>query len=62
LGQFGFTDQDTGVDPFPNPQDEAYKKAGATIADSTAALGQDIIMKIRPPTTQEVAQMKENVK
>jgi len=42
--------------------DEEYKAAGAKIADHRTALGQDVVLKIRPPTLQEVDSMKEHAK
>jgi NAD/NADP transhydrogenase alpha subunit len=43
-------------------QDEEYEAAGAKIVDHRTALGQDIVLKIRPPTLQEVDSMKEHAK
>lgn len=42
--------------------DEAYKAAGARIASGKETLGQDVILKIRPPTMNEVAAMKQGVR
>eukprot|EP00798_Chlamydomonas_sp_ICE-L_P011250 gene11250-18875_t len=41
--------------------DSAYTAAGATIVASNEALGSDIILKVRPPSMDEVAAMKEGV-
>jgi len=43
--------------------DEAFSEAGCTIVDSAAAIWQraDIAMKVRPPTTAEVDQMREGL-
>lgn len=38
--------------------DEAYVAAGAEIADHATALGQDIVLKVRPPSMQEVDSIK----
>jgi len=40
--------------------DAAFEKAGATLSDDTAACGAaDIVLKLHPPTLEEVAQAKE---
>jgi hypothetical protein len=33
-------------------QDSAYEAAGARMVDSSGALGADVVLKIRPPTSQ----------
>ena len=38
--------------------DEAYIAAGATIVDSTQALGSDIVFKVHKPAPAEIRQMK----
>jgi NAD(P) transhydrogenase subunit alpha len=38
--------------------DEAYAAAGASIVDAAAALGADMVLKVRAPTTDELARMK----
>jgi alanine dehydrogenase len=43
-------------------QDEDYVKAGAKIADTKAAFHQDIVLKIRPPTMNEVDLLKDEAK
>lgn len=41
-------------------QDEEYIKAGATIGSTTDAFGQDIVLKVRPPSLdKEVGLFKE---
>lgn len=42
--------------------DAAYVAAGAKIADRKTVFGQDLLLKIRPPTLDEVSMMKEEVK
>ena len=39
--------------------DAAYEAAGARVADATAALGADLVVKVQPPNDGEVAAMKE---
>lgn len=39
--------------------DDAYKAAGATIVDAKAALAQDVVLKVRPPSDAEVPLFKE---
>jgi NAD(P) transhydrogenase subunit alpha len=39
--------------------DDAFKDAGATIADKSAAFGADLVLKVAPPTEDEVALFKE---
>lgn len=38
--------------------DEAYVAAGATLVDARAALGADMVLKVRSPSADELAQMK----
>jgi len=56
---FGVT-VETGAGAAANFDDDAYEAAGASIAASAAALyaAADMIFKVRPPTPDEVAQMK----
>ncbi|MCM2342471.1 Re/Si-specific NAD(P)(+) transhydrogenase subunit alpha [Rhodoferax sp.] len=44
-----------------NCSDDTYRAAGATVAESAAALwsGSDIVFKVRPPSADEVALMRE---
>jgi NAD/NADP transhydrogenase alpha subunit len=42
--------------------DETYVAAGADIVDTKAAFGADVVLKVRPPTTAEVAQMKKGAR
>lgn len=39
--------------------DDAYADAGATLSDATAALGCDLVVKVRKPSAQEVASMAD---
>lgn len=39
--------------------DEAYRKAGATIADRSAAFGADLVVKVQKPSTDEVGLLRE---
>ena len=39
--------------------DEAYRKAGATIADRAAAFGADLVVKVQKPSTEEVGLLRE---
>jgi NAD(P) transhydrogenase subunit alpha len=50
----------SGAGAAANCDDDAYRAAGATIADSAAALwgGSDMVFKVRPPTLDEVALMR----
>lgn len=43
-------------------QDNDYKEAGAKIVDHGTALQQDIVLKVRPPSMEEVDQLKERAK
>lgn len=38
--------------------DEAYEQAGAQLVDAQQALGADLVLKVRAPTTNELTQMK----
>ncbi len=39
--------------------DEAYRKAGATVADRNAAFGADLVVKVQKPSTDEIALLRE---
>ena len=39
--------------------DEAFAEAGATIVDTATAWGSDIVLKINPPTDDEIAMLKD---
>ena len=39
--------------------DEMYRDAGAEIVDRSGAMGADLVLKVRPPTLDEVQGMKE---
>ncbi|HSA56996.1 MAG TPA: Re/Si-specific NAD(P)(+) transhydrogenase subunit alpha [Gemmatimonadaceae bacterium] len=39
--------------------DDAYERAGATMADTAAVLGADVVLKVQRPTPAEVARMKD---
>ena len=39
--------------------DEAYKAAGATIADRAAVLGADVVLQVQAPTSADIAQYRE---
>jgi NAD(P) transhydrogenase subunit alpha len=51
---------ESGAGDAANFDDESYRAAGATIADSAASLysGSDIVFKVRAPTPDEIALMK----
>ena len=38
--------------------DASYEQAGATIVDRAAALGADVVIRVRPPTKDDIAAMK----
>ncbi|MEP7154386.1 MAG: Re/Si-specific NAD(P)(+) transhydrogenase subunit alpha [Betaproteobacteria bacterium] len=62
LIKLGFAVQvETGAGDAANVSDDDYRKAGAGVADSAAALWatSDIVFKVRAPSADEVAQMKE---
>jgi len=62
LIKLGFTVQvEAGAGEAANVSDDDYRKAGAGIVDSAAALwaGSDIVFKVRPITLDEVGLMKE---
>jgi NAD(P) transhydrogenase subunit alpha len=50
----------SGAGAGANCDDEAYRAAGAAIADSAAALwdGSDVVFKVRPPSLEEAALLK----
>ena len=52
---------ETGAGAAANCDDDSYRAAGASIADSAAALwaGSDVVFKVRPPSLDEVALMRE---
>ena len=51
---------ESGAGDAANCSDDTYRAAGATVADSPAALwsGADIVFKVRPPSADEVALMR----
>ncbi|MDI1246723.1 MAG: Re/Si-specific NAD(P)(+) transhydrogenase subunit alpha [Rhodoferax sp.] len=52
---------ESGAGDAANCSDDTYRAAGATVLDSAAALwsGSDIVFKVRPPSADEVALMRE---
>ena len=50
-----------GAGDAANFADDTYRAAGAEVIDGAAALwaGSDIVFKVRPPTADEVALMRE---
>ncbi|HEX5806836.1 MAG TPA: Re/Si-specific NAD(P)(+) transhydrogenase subunit alpha [Macromonas sp.] len=52
---------ETGAGDAANCSDDSYRAAGAQVAGSAAELyaGADILFKVRPPSSEEVAQMRE---
>ncbi len=52
---------ESGAGEGANVSDDAYRAAGAEVVNGAAALwaGSDIVFKVRPPSTEEVAQMRE---
>jgi len=61
LGKLGFSVMvQSGAGAAANFDDDAYRAAGATIADSAAALwsGSDVVFKVRPPSLDEVGLMR----
>ncbi|MCK9215137.1 MAG: Re/Si-specific NAD(P)(+) transhydrogenase subunit alpha [Rhodoferax sp.] len=52
---------ESGAGDAANCSDDTYRAAGATVVDSAAALwsGSDIVFKVRPPSADEVALMRE---
>lgn len=62
LAKLGFkVTVESGAGDAANFSDEAYRAAGAEIAPDAAALwtASDIVFKVRPPTTAEVARLRE---
>jgi NAD(P) transhydrogenase subunit alpha len=50
---------ESGAGALANCTDEAYRAAGATVLDSAAEVwASDIVFKVRPPTAQEVDQLR----
>src|SRR5258707_4961311 len=39
--------------------DEAYRKAGATVGDRSAAFGADLVVKVQKPSAEEIASLRE---
>ncbi|HEY1816462.1 MAG TPA: Re/Si-specific NAD(P)(+) transhydrogenase subunit alpha [Kofleriaceae bacterium] len=52
-------DVERGAGAAANFPDAQYEAAGATIVDRAAAWSADIVLKVRPPETDEVAQLRE---
>jgi NAD(P) transhydrogenase subunit alpha len=52
---------ESGAGDAANCSDDTYRAAGATVVDSAAALwsGSDIVFKVRPPSADEIALMRE---
>ena len=50
---------ETGAGAAANFPDAQYAAAGATIVDRATAWSADIVLKVRPPETAEVAQLRE---
>jgi NAD(P) transhydrogenase subunit alpha len=48
----------TGAGVASSAPDEAYRAAGAEIVDAATALGADLVLKVRGPSADELAQMK----
>ena len=62
LIKLGFTVAvESGAGDAANFSDDAYREAGAEVVASTAELwaGSDIVFKVRPPSAEEVALMRE---
>ena len=53
---------ETGAGKAAEFSDDAYTQAGARIVSTSAALGADVVLKIRPPSLKEVGGMKEGVR
>jgi H+-translocating NAD(P) transhydrogenase subunit alpha len=52
-------DVECGAGAAANFPDSQYEAAGATIVDRAAAWSADIVLKVRPPETAEIAQLRE---
>ena len=52
---------ESGAGEAANFSDDAYRAAGAEVVHGAAALwaGSDIVFKVRPPSSEEVAMMRE---
>ena len=64
LIKLGFSVQvESGAGAQANFSDDSYREAGATVVDSCAQIWShsDIAFKVRPPTPEEVAQMREGL-
>jgi len=48
----------SGAGVAASATDEAYRAAGAEVVDAAAALGADLVLKVRNPSAAELAQMK----
>ena len=47
-----------GAGAFAAFNDQSYEAAGAKIVDTDKALGSDLILKVRPPSQEELGKMK----
>lgn len=54
---FGDVRVESGAGALATYADADYAAAGATIVDAGAALGSDVVLKLRPPSAGEVAQL-----
>lgn len=64
LIKLGFTVHvESGAGALANFDDDSYREAGATVVDSAAAIWSqcDIVFKVRAPSAEEVAQMREGL-
>ncbi|MDT8990040.1 Re/Si-specific NAD(P)(+) transhydrogenase subunit alpha [Curvibacter sp. APW13] len=54
---------ESGAGELANFSDDSYREAGATVVESAAQIWSqcDIVFKVRPPTSDEVAQMREGL-
>lgn len=43
-------------------QDGAYTGAGARVAGASEALGSDVVLKVQPPSAEEVERLKEHAR
>ncbi len=50
---------ESGAGTGSGHDDEAYRKAGATVGDRSAAFGADMVVKVQKPSADEIALLKE---
>lgn len=50
---------ESGAGTSSDFSDDAFKAVGASIVSKDEAITSDLVMKVRPPSLEEIAKMKE---